>query len=379
MKTPAKHPLHGRGRIGVALGSGAAKGWAHIGVIRGLEAQGVRPDIICGSSMGAVVGAAYAADRLDEFEDWAESLEWTSVVGYLDLAMRGGLIKARRLFEFFVERLPDARIEDLPRPFAAVGTDLSTGQEIWMREGNLIDALRATIAVPGLITPSTWRGSWMVDGGLVNPVPVSLARALGADFVIAVDLNTTLLGRRFGHEAGGFEDEDEDDSGEALPATVPAALAAVAMAEADAAEAAAEAASFEAVEAAGGEAALVDLEDAAAELAEQDAAKAGVPLTDRLNLAFREIAKDVRGAFASDAPTRPAAPGMPSMYEVIANSINIMQVRIGRSRMAGDPPELLVTPRLSDFGLLDFERSAEAIDEGERALDRAWRTHFSHV
>ncbi len=327
-----------RGRIALALGSGAAKGWAHIGVIRALEARGVRPEVICGTSMGAIVGAAYAADQLDEFEEWAGSLEWTSVVSFLDLAMRGGLIKAQRLFEFFAEQLPEARIEDLPRPFAAIGTDLATGQEVWMREGSLVDALRATIALPGLITPSRWQDRWMVDGGLVNPVPVSLARALGADFVIAVDLNTTLLGRRLNEEAPAEGEREAADEAEAA------------------------------------EAALAEWEGSGGAEGEREAAAFGMDFADRLNVAFREIANEWRERFGSEAPPRA---DMPSLYDVLANSINIMQMRIGRSRMAGDPPELLITPRLHDFGVLDFDRSAEAIEEGARAVERAWAAGFS--
>jgi NTE family protein len=349
-------PLAGRGRVGLALGSGAAKGWAHIGVIRALEARGVHADVVCGTSMGAVVGAAYAANRLDEFEAWAEDLEWTSVVGYLDLAMRGGLIKARRLFEFFVNELPDVRIEDLPRPFASVGTDLSTGQEVWMREGRLLDALRASIALPGLITPARWEDRWLVDGGLVNPVPVSLARALGADFVIAVDLNTTLLSRRFRPaekhgERGGHEPEVDPE------------VASMVLAEgggSDGAEI--------------GATAVALTEPGEARDGEREAAESGMAFSDRLNLAFREIAGEWRERFRREGPPRS---DMPSMYDVIANSINIMQVRIGRSRMAGDPPELLVTPRLGDYGLLEFDRSAEAIDEGARAVERAWAAGFA--
>jgi len=340
------HPLAGRGRIGLALGSGAAKGWAHVGVIRALEARGVRPDIVCGSSMGALVGAAYAAGRLDEFEGWTADLEWGRVVSYLDLSTRGGLLKARRFFEFFEPDFSDAMIEDLPRPFAAVGTDLATGQEVWMREGRLLDALRATIALPGLVTPARWQGRWLVDGGLVNPVPISLARALGADYVIAVDLNTTLLGRRLRPASPGSprnESRAEPDESNGQAATLLAAV----------------------------EKKLLEATD---ESAEEAAASSGFALAERLNVAFRELASGVRERFASDGPSRS---DMPSLYDVLANSINIMQVRIGRSRMAGDPPEMLVTPRLADFGLLDFERSAEAIEEGERALESAWSTSIA--
>jgi len=306
------------GTVGIALGSGAAKGWAHIGVIRALGQAGIRPQCVCGSSMGAVVGAAYAAGVLDEFEAWGRRLEWRQMVGYFDLSFRGGLIRARRLFEFFEDVLRDRTIESLDLPFAAVATDLATGQEIWLREGNLLDALRATIALPGLITPVKWQGQWLVDGGLVNPVPVSLCRVLGAERVVAVDLNTSLVGRRLNARA---------------------------------------------VE-------PIDLEPAVPEL------EAGVG--GRLNSLMRELAGELRERFSGDGAegdgdrrARNERDEVPSIYEVIANSVNIMQLRIGRSRMAGDPPELLVTPRMSDFGLLDFDRAEEAMAEGSRAVSRA--------
>jgi NTE family protein len=310
------------GRIGLALGSGAARGWAHVGVIRALAERGIEPDVVGGTSMGAIVGAAYSAGQIDDFETWACELEWRQVMSYLDLSFRGGLINARRLFQFFEDVLPGRTIGSLERPFAAVGTDLANGQEVWMRQGDLLAALRASIALPGLITPSQWEGRWMVDGGLVNPVPVSLCRALGADSVIAVDLNTTLLGRRFVPEV------------EPVPAESPPEVARPSDSRAD---------------------------DAAID---EDA-----PLGARLNGMLREFAADIRSRVGSDAPDD--GPSMPSLYDVMANAVNIMQVRIGRSRMAGDPPELLIAPRMSGFGILDFDRAEEAIEEGRRAVARA--------
>jgi NTE family protein len=304
------------GRVGLALGSGAARGWAHIGVIRALAENGIEPDVISGTSMGAVVGAAYAAGQIDGFEAWARELEWRQVVSYLDLSFRGGLLNARRLFGFFEDVLPGRSIDSLGLPFAAVGTDLANGQEVWMREGDLLEALRASIALPGLITPSQWQGRWTLDGGLVNPVPVSLCRALGADSVIAVDLNTTLLHRRF------------ESAGES-PAAAPAEPAAFGKSPPD----------------------------------------ENAPLGARLNGVLREFAADIRARIGSDAPDD--GPSMPGLYDVMANAVNIMQVRIGRSRMAGDPPELLISPRMNDFAILDFDRAAQAIDEGRRAVARA--------
>jgi NTE family protein len=260
-----------RGKIGIALGSGAARGWAHVGVLKALEAAGIRPEVVCGTSIGSVVGAAYAAGSLDALEAWVKRLERRHVASYLDLGFRGGLLRARKVFEALAAEIADRPIESLPCAFAAVATDLASGNEVWLREGSLYAALRASVALPGLVSPVHHGGRWLVDGGLVNPVPVSVCRALGADTVIGVDLNTTLIGRRL--RSGGRSKDDEDES--------------------------------------------------------------------------------------------------PSILEVISNSINIMQVRVTRSRMAGDPPDLLVTPQLPDFGILDFDRADVAVAEGRDAVERA--------
>lgn len=296
-------------RIGLALGSGAARGWAHIGVIRALEEAGVRPDIVAGSSIGAVVGAAYAGGNTGVFEDWVRALDWQKLASYFDLAFRGGLIKAKRVFDALEDTFGSQTIESMPKPYAAVATDLSTGQEVWLREGPIFDALRASVALPGLLTPAHIGDRWLVDGGLVNPVPVSVCRALGADIVIAVDLNTTLIGRRM--------QAAEDDR-----------------------------------------------------LALRRASRLIEAVPGSFQGRLQELAADVRKRLGLEEPSEREAPP-PSIYNVIANSVNIMQVRITRSRMAGDPPDVLVAPQLADFGLLDFDRADEAISEGKRATERA--------
>jgi NTE family protein len=182
-------------KIGVALGAGSARGWAHIGVLQALEAADIRPHIISGSSIGALVGAVYADDGLAELEGWVRGLNWRTVLGFFDVSFNGGFIKGARLIRFLQESLLDKTIDELPRPFGAVATDLETGREIWLREGRVADAVHASIALPGLFTPIEREGRLLVDGGLVNPVPVSLARAMGADFVIAVDLSSNIVGR----------------------------------------------------------------------------------------------------------------------------------------------------------------------------------------
>jgi NTE family protein len=253
-------------RIGLALGSGAARGWSHIGVIRVLENAGISPSIVCGTSIGALVGAAYAAKELDPLETWVRSLTWQNVLGFLDLRFGGGLITGARLFDFFRARFADPGIAALSRTYGAVATEVATGREVWLREGPVLDAVRASIAMPGLFTPFEQDGRLLVDGGLVNPVPVSLCRALGADVVIAVDLNWDLLGRR------------------------------------------------------------------------------------------RYLA--------------PPA-GEASMLDVLTASLNIMQVRITRSRLAGEPADAVIRPKLADLALMDFHRAATSIAEGERAATQA--------
>jgi NTE family protein len=180
-------------KIGLALGGGSARGWAHVGVLRGLEKRGIRPDVVCGTSAGALVGAAYALGKLDEIERWLALLQWRDVVGYLDFAFKGGVIKGRRLFDFFAEHVGDCNIEDLAMPFGVVATDLANGSEIWLRKGSLFGAVRASVSIPGFLRPVKIDGRWLVDGGLVDPVPVALCRELGADVVLGVDINKSLL------------------------------------------------------------------------------------------------------------------------------------------------------------------------------------------
>ncbi|WP_136442738.1 patatin-like phospholipase family protein [Pacificoceanicola onchidii] len=176
--------------LGLALGSGGARGWCHIGVLRALEEQGLRPDVIAGCSMGALVGAAWAADRLDALEDWALSLTQTRFLQYLDLSIRkGGLVQGRAVQTILHEIGLPERIEDLKHPYLAVCTDMATGREVWLQKGPLIPAIRASIAIPGVFSPQEMGGRWMLDGGLVNPVPMSGLRALGATTTVAVNPN----------------------------------------------------------------------------------------------------------------------------------------------------------------------------------------------
>jgi NTE family protein len=279
-------------KIGLALGSGSARGWAHIGVIRALGEAGIEPDVVCGTSIGALVGAAYASGNLERLEQWATSLTWQNVVGFLDISLNGGIIKGDRLIEFFRSHFVDMEMSRLSRPFAAVATDLHTGREVWLREGMVSEAVRASIALPGLFAPVVHEGKLLVDGGLVNPVPVSLCRAMGADLVIAVDLNSDLIGRHL--------------------------------------------------------------------------RKKPAPSEGRGGLAGTVLTR-IQSGMASLGIAPAGQKNLPSMLDVLASSINIMQVRITRSRLAGEPADVLVAPRLAQLGLLEFHRAHAAITEGRQA------------
>ena len=193
-----------RPRIGIALGAGSARGWAHIGVLGALAKAGIAPEVVCGTSIGSLVGAVYADANLAALERWVSALTWRKVVGYFDLSFSGGILKGSRLFDYLRGSFLEKRIEDLSLPFAAVATDLADGREIWLREGPVANAVRASIAMPGLFTPVARDGRTLVDGALVNPVPVSLARAMEADFVIAVDLSSNIVGK-FARKAARHE------------------------------------------------------------------------------------------------------------------------------------------------------------------------------
>ena len=293
-----------RPRIGLALGSGAARGWAHIGVLRALAEAGIKPDVIAGCSVGAVVGGCYAAGKLDELESFARLLTKRRIMGLLDFHMsRSGLIGGDRLGRLLDVDLGATRVEDLPIRFASVATELSTGHEIWLTRGRVVDALRASYALPGVFQPVRLGGRWLMDGALVNPVPVTVARALGADLVICVNLNGEIKLR-----GTVIQTQPEDPADPADPAPRP-----------------------------------VDDE-------------AG---------GFRFLP-----SWRGEAGKRGERPDPPGIGAVLTDAFNITQDRISRSRLAGDPPDMMVSPKLQSVGLFEFHRAAECIDRGREAAQR---------
>jgi len=287
-----------RPSIGLALGGGAARGFAHIGVMRTLVAHGIIPDVIVGTSIGAVVGGCFAAHAMDALEDWSRSLTVRSILRYLDINLSGsGLIRGGNLAKRLEDGLPDKRIEELAIRFAAIATEFNTGHEIWLTRGRLAEALRASYALPGIFPPVRIGGRWLVDGALVNPVPVSAARALGARLVIAVNLNADIFGR------GTIIPDHGSDASDEGPA---------------------------------------------------------------------ESSGKLRGVFGGKPSFRHlfgtrTSPGIPT---VMVEAFNVMQDRITRSRLAGDPADVMISPRLGHIGWFDFHRAAEAIKIGTETTEK---------
>ncbi len=283
--------------IGLALGSGMARGWAHIGVLRVLEDAGIKPDVIAGTSMGAVVGGAYLAGRLDQVEKWARGLTAFGVLRHMDVNWSGGgLVGGARLHSLLRRTLKGARFEGLPASFACVATDLLSGHEVWLRKGGLARAMRASFSMPGIFKPVRIGGQWLVDGALVNPVPVSVCHALGAQIVIAVNVNGDLLGKKYSR----------------APETAT---------------------------------------DQLAQALENSAPKDSSRIQSMLQQVFG------------------ATDNKPSTFSVMSASLDIILDRITRSRLAGDPPDISIVPRLGHIALMDFQRGAEIIDEGRAAAE----------
>jgi NTE family protein len=297
-----------RPRIGLALGSGSARGWAHIGVIDALAEAGIEPDIVVGTSMGSLVGAAYVAGRMTALREWAMAATWREIAGLMDVRLSGGgLIEGKQVIAFLQRLDIAAPIENYAKTYAAVATDLVTGREIWLQSGPIPEAVRASIALPGIFSPARVGDQWLVDGGLTNPVPVSVCRALGADVIIAVNLNGDLVGRRL--------DSGPGHSAKAVHTPVP---------------------------------------------------------NESLERILRQLPQPLREQVTQMIPRLlPRGPSTPGYFDVIANSINIMQDQITRTRLAGEPPHVMLVPRLRDIGLLEFNRAPEAIAEGRACVEHA--------
>jgi NTE family protein len=293
-------------KIGLALGSGSSRGWSHIGIIRSLAQLGVVPDIICGTSVGSMVGASYVSNNIDKLEQWACSLTKFEAAKFFDInASLNGFVHIERFHQFLNDYIASdaALIEDCSKHYAAVATDLDSGMEVWLTKGSIIQAVWSSISLPGLFPAIKNNNRWLVDGGLVNPVPVSVCRAMGADIVIAVNLNGDIVGKH------------------------------------------------------------------------RKPVKADVKREEGVAAKITDLVREYSGSLFQNSKIDHQPPGL---FDAIAGSINITQDRITRSRLAGDPPDIMLSPKLSHIGLLETYRANEAISEGEKCVQRM-RSEIDHV
>lgn len=288
-------------RIGLALGSGASRGWSHIGVLKALLEAGIEPDVVCGTSVGAMVGGSYLAGNLENLEDWVRGSSRSDVLRFFSFRLANSAFVDIERLNWFLHNFvaaDDVQIEELGKPYAAVCTDLDSGREVLLRAGGLADAVRASMAMPGLFPAERYKQQWLVDGGLINPVPVTACRELGADIVIAVNLNSEILSRR-------------QSKSPAEPINLPES-----------------------------------------------------------NL--RNLQKQVRkysNLISAHGDEESGDP--PGLFSTISNTINIFQDQITRSRLAADPAEVLIEPKVGDIGMFDFQRAGDAISEGAACVQKA--------
>ncbi|MFT5900218.1 MAG: NTE family protein [Glaciecola sp.] len=286
-------------KIGLALGAGAARGWAHIGIIKALQSAGVKIDVVAGCSIGAYVGAAFASGKLDELEAWANTLTEWQVFKLLGVGFRrGGLASGQKIFEKLKEDFCVDTFEEMDIPFSCVATDLYSGKEVVFNSGEVGDSIQASCAIPALFSPVDHNGRWLVDGAVVNPVPVNQCRHMGADFVIAVNLSADFRPRQIEN----CEKEHEENQ------------------------------------------------------------KKTDDMLDKASDGF------IKKWFSPDASPNKRVP--PGIVGVMSSSLEILQARVTRSRLAGEPPDILIEPQLRDVGTLEFHRAIEVGEQGRHAVER---------
>jgi NTE family protein len=303
-----KHMLS-RKKVGLVLGSGSSRGWAHIGAIEALEESQVPIDFIVGCSVGSYVGALYACGSLKSLKEFVLRMNGRKVFSYFDVVFpRSGLLDgSRKVKELFSMHTSVERFEDLKLPVAMVATDLKRGYKVVLASGDIMKALQATMSIPGLFAPVRIGTRWLVDGGLIDPVPVGVAKAMAADVVIAVDLNSGLISRRVVHKQAQLAEK-----------TAP-------------------------------EETLSQEPEYKHELLKK--------IYDYYDSAEASFRTKINELFSREEE-------IPDIIDTVLTSINIMQERITRVNLAVEPPDILVQPRLADLKMMDFDRVDYTIEEG---------------
>jgi len=287
-------------KVGLALGSGSARGWAHIGAIEAIEEAGVPIHYIAGTSIGAFVGAVYATGHLASLKEFALQMDWKKVISYFDVVFpKSGFMDGKKVHELFSLHTDAKTFADFNIPVRMVATDLKTGKKVVIDSGNIIEGIRASVSVPGVFTPVKRGDQWLVDGGLVDPVPVSVVRNMGADFVIAVDLNSDLINHDY--------KLNKKPSIETLP--------------------------------------------------KKERNELVIRIAAQYNSAEKAVKAKINRWISSSTKS-------PNIIDVMGTSLGIMQEQLSRINLAMDPPNILIQPRLGDLKMFDFDQAERSIKEG---------------
>lgn len=342
-------------RVGLALGSGSARGFAHIGVIHVLEAEGIPIDCIAGTSIGAIVGAIYAAGVLKDIEEFLEKLDWKKLTLLMDPVLPlSGLLGGKRIENVFQSLLKDRKIEDFAIPFAAVAADVATGQEVILTTGNAVKAIRASMSLPGIFAPVFHENRFLVDGGIVNPVPVTIMKSLGADVIIAVNLAAEMSSRSYistvKDTAEQFQAIEHSQKNERnlledlliakyLGAAIPGFLK--------------------------------DTVEKGKSFVEEQAQAIGHWFDEKVERGKAVLGEKKLSLFERWMTEQDGSADLPDIFSILFNSINIMQSEIAKSCLRQHPPDILLAPQLGKVRLMDFDKADECIREGERVTREA--------
>ncbi len=301
-------------KIGLVLGSGGMRGLAHISVIEYLYAVGIKPDLVAGASIGSMIGALYAAGKLEEFKKDFFAMSKPQVMTYFYPAMsKSGLLNADKIINFLKKYIPaDAKIEDFEIPLAIVATDFGTGRPVVFRKGSVLSAVRASISIPGVFIPVHYKGSLLVDGGVSNPLPIDIARKMGAKKVIAVNLQLDVTTKRM---------------------------------------------------------------SAAAEKKEESASSSGISLLQKryVEMIKKSWRSNVNSKWLSswfDAGKEEKKRRLPNMFDIMVQTVQIMMWQSTKLILIKHKPEVLIEPAILDITSLDYSKSKRAYEEGFKACER---------
>lgn len=323
-------------KIGLALGSGAARGWAHIGVIQALEEMGIQIDIVSGCSIGSYVGAAYSSGKLPELAQWVTSLTEWQVIALMGVGFhKGGLVSGLKVFKALQDDFSYDNFEQLNKPFAAVATDLYSGREVNFTSGSVVEAVKASCAIPGLFPPLLYNNRWLVDGGVVNPVPVNMCRMLGADIVIAVNLSAdfrpqSIVNNQIDH---GNNQKKTSEFFKRSKQQIKQWFT------------------------------KEDISNQEDDLSNSTEDQEFLDIIEPTNV-------ETQNAEGALGQTETQVPPAPSIINAMSGSLDILAARVTRSRLAGDPPDILIEPQLRDFGMMEFYRATELIEHGRASVER---------